>query len=254
MVHRPRRIHTGGNLVIDAQPKRRRFLPHFLLLACTLIAGVNLDATEKADRALLEKALAGFSTEPPRGWAYTMTTTRDGHTTVERFDPAKFGAEQWTLITKDGAAATQEELQQYRRHKAAVAPTGIKASFARGDVDTATARCVRETEREAEYACEFRADAADELLSRAALTLVVDKANTSIASFRFTLREPFSPALGVKMLELELQNTYAPKAEQLPVLPRTASSRFKGRVLFLKSVEETVNVSYSDFSPPAPRR
>ena len=57
-------------------------------------------------------------------WAYTQHTIRcdaKGNVkedTVARFDPSQHYDVQWTLLTKDGQAATDAEIKKYRRNRA----------------------------------------------------------------------------------------------------------------------------------------
>lgn len=245
----PRR---GGGEKVSAMrsaPSARARIAIFTAVFCFMAPLASADENTE----LLNKALRGFSAEPPKGWSYTVTSEGNDRTTVERYDPAKPAGQQWTLVSRNGKAPTADESAQYRRHQATLAPAGMKATFSRGDIDSANAQLMRETDTELEYLCRFRPDLADAMLSRLALTLVVNKETASIASFHFRLLQPFAPAFGVRMIELDVRMTFLPPQGDRPALPLTASSRFKGRILLVKSIEENLDATYSEFAPPPPR-
>lgn len=200
------------------------------------------------------EALARFSSDAPRGWAYTLTTTREGETSVERYDPSRPHGGEWSLIQRDGRAPTAEEIERYLRFKASSTPPTARATFQKGDLDLATFELLREDAATAVYRGRFRQDLAEPLLSHLAIELEFTKDPPAVRSFVLRLISPFSPALGVKMTQLEVQMSLSAPTAERPSLPQSSSSRFRGRLFFFKTIAEDVQITYSDFAPVVPQR
>jgi hypothetical protein len=200
------------------------------------------------------EALARFSSDAPRGWAYTLTTTREGETSVERYDPSRPKGGEWMLLLRDGRAPTAEEIERYLRYKASSTPPTARATFEKGDLDRGTFELVREDENTAVYRGRFRQDLSEPLLAHLALELKFTKHEPAVESFALRLLGPFSPALGVKMHELEVTMDFSPPTADRPALPRESRSRFRGRLFFVKSIEEDLRIRYTNFERVTPQR
>lgn len=199
-------------------------------------------------------ALARFTSDAPRGWAYTLTTTREGDTSVERYDPSRPKGGEWTLLERNGRAATADEIERYLRYKASSTPPTARATFEKGDLDRSTFELVSETATSAVFRGRFREDLKEPLLAHLLLELQIAKADPAVQSFTMRLTAPFTPALGVKMHELEVAMEFSPPSDDRPSLPRASRSRFRGRLFFFKSIEEDLRIVYSDFTRVVPRR
>jgi len=206
--------------------------------------------TVAAELDYLHSALAGFEPGVPPGWAYTLTTERDGKQLVERFNPGKPPTEQWSLLRMDGHAATAEESEKYFKYKASQAPGAMQATFHRNDIEPGTLKRVHEDATRAEYTASFREQSAnaDKMLAHLRLALSINKQSASVESFRLLLNAPYSPVLTVKMNELVVTMDFSPPENGRPSLPLRSSSHFKGRI-FLVPFEENIQYQYSDFSP-----
>jgi len=221
----------------------------FLLL---LLAPVCAFAAELP--AYFEQALTRFTSDAPRGWAYTLTTTREGDTSVERFDPSRPKGGEWTLLERNGRAATADEIERYLRYKTSSTPPTARATFEKGDLDRSSFTLLRDDAETAEFRGRFREDLKEPLLAHVVLDLKISKSSPAVQSFTLRLAGPFSPALGVKMTELEVAMEFSPPVDGRPSLPRAAKSRFRGRLFFVKSIEEDVQIAYSDFVRVTPHR
>ncbi len=227
---------------------RRLFSSLLLLFLCLRLGAVEMPA-------YLRIALARFSPDVPRGWAYSITTTRGSEQALEHFDPSAPASHQWTLVQRNGRAPTAEDIHQYLSYKTTNAEA-VRATFGRGDLDYGTLRLEHEDSTHAVFSCRFRTDANDPLLDHLQVTLRVSKQPETIEAFRLALVAPYSPVLTMKTLELDVQTTFSPPRADRPGLPQHTSSHFRGRVLVVKSVEENLQSDYSDFThvgvKPAP--
>lgn len=221
----------------------RRWFPVVFLCLALGARAAELPAPFRA-------ALGGLNADVPRGWAYTATTTRNGETSVERHDPARPSGERWTLISRNGRAPTPAEAERYRSYRVTTSTSTLRATFERGDIDTASAELVSEDTGRAVYRCRFRRDVDDALLNRLELTLTFRKQPAVVEKFALRLTEPFSPVLGMKMHALDVEMALSAATAETPALPRESLSRFRGQVLLFKSIDEEVRVVYSDFSRP----
>ena len=227
----------------------RREALFFARLRCWLLWPLLAATPALAENpAYLQEALAAFSVEVPRGWAYTMKTERDSRQTVERCDPAKPPAEQWTLLMMDGRPPTPEELTKYVKFKSGQTAGPVQATFQKGDIDPGSLTLVSEDAKRAEYTCAFREQAAnaDKMLGHLLLRLKICKQPAHVEKYTLELSEPYSPVLGVKMHELVADMTFSPPADGRPSLPRRSTSHFRGRMFFIP-VEENIRLTYTDF-------
>ncbi len=227
----------------------KRTVPPVLLLLIALAAWSG--ARAEAPAQVLE-ALAGFSTDAPPGWAYTLTTRRGGESSSERFDPAAADGRQWQLLQHNGRPASEEEKDRYSRYRVTTNSTATRATFRRGDIDLSTLQPAGSIAGEEEYLCGFRADAPDPLLAHLQLRFRVASHPSRITRYQLHLLKPYSPIFSLQVLRLEVEVTLSPPGPDRPALPASARSFFQGRVLLLKSVVEETEASYSEFEKRVP--
>ena len=228
---------------------RRRPAGRSVILLAAALGSLASPVVAKAEiPPYLREALAKFSPEIPREWAYTVMTERAGQRTTERFDASKPPEEQWRLLLLNGLPPTSEEVAKYYKYKAAQVPGATQATFKRADIEPGSIAQVRETADWAEFTCTFRDEsaAADKMLAHLRLRLLVARREPHVGKYVLELREPYSPVLGVKMRELLVEMTFGPPESGHPSLPVRGTSHFIGRI-FLVPVEENLRYAYSDF-------
>lgn len=217
---------------------------------CGLLAWVLTTLPALAEMpTYLRAALADFSPGVPPGWACTITTTRNADTLVERFDPSRAPGAQWTLLHCYGRAPTPDEVEKYAQSRPAGSPVGPQANFQKRDIEPGSLILVREDAERAEFQGAFRAESAgaDKMLGHLVLHLTVTKQHPYIEKYTVSLATPYSPVLGVKMNELQVEAAFAPPEPARPSLPTTHSSRFAGRILLIPTAEN-LQVTFSDFT------
>jgi hypothetical protein len=209
-----------------------------------LASGAALAETPGYFRA----ALAAFSPEVPPGWAYTLTTTRNQRTLVERFDPAEPPERRWRLRQLDGRAPTPDEEANYARSRPTDSAGGSQANFRKADLDPGSFVVVREDDAGGEFLGGFRAESAgpDKMLGHLRVRLFVSRQPAYVERYVLELDEPYSPVLGVKMNTLQVEARFTAPTGDQPSLPATQLSRFTGRILFFSTAEE-LDLIYSDF-------
>ena len=231
-------------------PASRRLSASLLAFGSLLAALPGFAAMPDYMRA----ALAGFGTEVPPGWAYTLATVRnDESRTIARFDPAKPASQQWTLLDLNGRPPTEKEAAQYARARAGNGPSSApQGTFRKGDIDPASVVLLSEKAERGDFRCTFREEAtgADKMLGHLVLRLTVNKRQPHVERFALELKEPYSPVLGVKMRELLVRMSFTAPADDRPSLPAVNRSHFVGRIFFI-GVEENLTLTYSDFVPVA---
>lgn len=226
----------------------RRSWPRLGVLALLALGATT--ATRAELPAHVREALVHFSAELPARWAYTTTTIRKDASTSERYDPSQPTGAQWTLLSFNGRPPSEKELEKYRKLRTANPQPSSPANFQRGDIDPGSLQWVREDAGHVEYEGGFRevSAAADKMLGHLKLRLTVNKLTPHVEKFTLSLREPYSPILGVKMNRLQVEMTFAPPAPGRPSLPVSYTSHFTGRIFFI-GTQEDLQVAYSDFSP-----
>ena len=216
------------------------------LLSLALALTLSVRATEVP--AYVREALSHFISDAPKGWAYTLTTTKDGDTSIERYDPGQPIGAQWTLLQRNGRPPTDNERQRYIQYKTGTTQgTTRAATFEKNDIDFGTLRLVREDAARAEFESRFR-EGDNKMLAHFVVNLTFSKSPAVLEKFALRLGAPFSPVIGVRMKELFVDMTFSPATVDRPSLPLTSTSRFHGRFMLVKSIDEEISISYSDYS------
>jgi len=191
-------------------------------------------------------AIEAFRADGARGWAYTQTTVDEGRKTIERFDPGRPELVRWTLIEKDGGVPPAPELQRYRERKArrvlTAGPPPLKNQLA---LDTA--ELLEETPTRWRYRFHLKPGGGDDRAAvhlRAILT--ISKTAAAIETFALENIEPFSPAFFVKIEDMRTVMTYSLPTAGEPSHLLRVEAHVRGRAV-LKSLEQSVVVTYSDF-------
>lgn len=200
--------------------------------------------------AYLRTALESFGTGQPTGWAYTLTTVRNERAITERFDPSRPAGGQWTLLETEGRTPTSDELEKYRRARAA-APGGMQANFEKADIEPGSLALVSDEGNLAEFVGGFRETSTgpDKMLGHLQLRLKVDKRVPHVAAYILELKEPYSPVLGVKMTGLRVEARFSAPEAGRPSLLWEMTSRFTGRIFFIPT-GENLQLVYRDHTPP----
>jgi hypothetical protein len=220
-----------------------RWLGAFLL-ASWLLAATGL--AQMPD--YLRTALNRFSPTVPAGWAYTLSTTRNGQVLVERFDPARPPGGQWSLLQCFGRTPTTDELEKYAKSRPTADSGGPQSNFQKADIEPGSLQAVSEDGDQAEFLGGFRSEAsgADKMLAHLNLRLIVSKQGAYVKKCVLELKEPYWPVLGVKMNQLRVETRFSAPTPGQPSLPEAQESHFSGRIL-LVSNEEKLQLVFSDF-------
>jgi hypothetical protein len=198
----------------------------------------------------VRSALDTFNPGIPAGWAYTLTTVRNERAVTERFEPAKPAGTQWTLLEIEGRTPTADDTAKYRRARSS-GPGGMQSNFEKNDIDPGSLVLIREDNARAEYSAAFRETSTgpDKMLGHLTLRLIVDKQVPHIAAYTLELKEPYSPVLGVKMNQLQVEARFSSPTADRPSLLLEMTSRFAGRIFFIPT-GETLRLAYRDYHGP----
>jgi hypothetical protein len=196
----------------------------------------------------LRTAINRFSPTVPAGWAYTLTTTRNGEVLVERFDPSRPPGGQWSLLQCFGRSPTAEELEKYAKSRPTADSGGAQSNFQKADIEPGSFQLVSENAEQAEFLGGFRAgsDGADKMLGHLNLRVIVSKKQSYIKTSVLELKEPYWPVFGVKMNVLRVETSFEAATAGHPSLPTVQQSHFAGRILLISN-EEKLQLAFSDF-------
>jgi len=163
-----------------------------------------------------------------------MSIVENETTTIARHDPAA-GPNRWTLASVDGRLPTQAELEEFREdHSEDAQETADEGSEddIRELIRPGSARLIEETADYGVYRFEPSAeDEEDAEFNRhldATLRVARNDSQPYVESIEMRAREPFSPAMGVKIQEFSTVMTYGPVGDAGVVLPAAVVIRLVG--------------------------
>jgi hypothetical protein len=194
------------------------------------------------------EVLRNFRTEGPRGWRYTETTTAGAESLVERYDPLAPETLRWTLVRKNGRAPTDDELRDYRlskvqRSSAYTAPSLPELlDFASAETLPAVADCAR-------YRFRLKpGEDRDRSAEHLRVTATWHRPSRTITEIEIASVEPFSPVFGIRIAESRTVLRYALPADDRPSLLQTVTLRVRGRAFWLKSLDQDMQITFSDYT------
>jgi hypothetical protein len=223
-----------------------------ILFVFSLFLSVALRAGELPPE--LMKALDAFQTEGAKNWGFTQTTTSSSKSLVERYDPTKPEFSRWTLLRKDGHAATEDEIKEYNQMLTRRTP-GQTAPNVKDQIRRETCEALGSENGRARYRFQLKAGGEeDKSAEHMAVIFSLHEASGAIERVELASIRPFSPMFSVKIEEARTVIDYTLPDENRPSLLREITVRVRGRAMFFKSLDEDMTVAYTDYVPPPVKR
>ncbi|MBM3854033.1 MAG: hypothetical protein FJ399_12910 [Verrucomicrobia bacterium] len=196
----------------------------------------------------LAAALARFRGDPPPGWSYTQMTSAEGKSLVERCDVRRPEFDRWALVAKDGRPPTPEELQEYREGRSRRSRGGTAPKLAE-QLDLSTVERIGSSDDRLTFRCAVRpGEARDNTARFLRATIVVHSPSATVERIELASIAPFSPTLGVKILEMRTRLSYSLPVGDAPSLPQQVETRVRGTAFWFKSLDADRSVTYSDYA------
>ena len=224
------------------------------LLLLVLLPSAAL-ATEDYS-ALFESAVENVTWEYPDNWAYTETRRNKDGTQVGRFDPSRPEAERWTLVSVDGRAPTDEEIEEFIEDKEG------ERGFMSGDeedddeedgvrtmVEPGSLELIEETETYwlLRFVPEADDDDEEKFLEKLNGTVRIDKAGQHLEYIDISTDKPVKPVFGVKIRDFNTRFEFGRALDEGPIVPVAFRLRIKGRAYLAIGFDEAQIVEFSDF-------
>lgn len=209
-------------------------------LACSVWAEVGVgDVTN---------ALVRMEKRQPTDWAYTQTVTTDEIESVARYDPrlpdTVLG---WTMLRVNGQAPSKKEKRKFYGKIEKQAERAEKA----GDTAPVLSELIRldtlERSRALDggYVVFSFVPKIEKLEDALDGELVFDVEHQRVSGIRVWNRGDYSPAFSVKVTDFSLDLAFGPVDSDM-VLTQMVS-KVKGTVGFVKKVDESVRVTFSEY-------
>lgn len=225
----------------------RLLLPFFLL---------GLLSTARAGQmpAELERALKTYRAEGAANWGFVQTTeSSKGQSLVEHFDPSKPPFSRWTLQKKNGATPTDDDIKDYR-DRLSRRTTGTAPNL-KDQIDPASCEPAGDDGERASYRFKLlTTDKSDRSAAHMHAVFTLHKPTGTIERVTLAAFEPFSPMFSVKISKAETTIIYSLPEGDRPTLLQKIAVRMRGRVMWFKSLDEDMTVTYSGHFPPAKAR
>lgn len=217
-----------------------RSLLIFILLSATSAALAADDYN-----AIFGAAVNAVDFEFDRRWAYTETQVTSEHVWAGRFDPRKPLRERWVLLTVDGRAPTDEEIEEYQKDKEHDhSDNGDKRVNALVEPDSI--RLIDETDEFWLFGFSPEDDN-EAVMDNVDATIRVNKQDGSLGYIDIRNHSTIKPVFGVRIAKLITRLTFGPAAAGGPVVPISTQVEVKGRAYFLARFEEQELTRNSDF-------
>ncbi len=211
----------------------------FIALCCRLTAAPTPPE--------LETALKNFRAEGSKGWSFTQTTVSGDHSRVERFNPLGKNFLQWTLLQQDGHAPTADEVEKYNEHKTRRS-SSENAPNVKDQIAPGTCEVLEESPERGVYRFQLKpGDKDDSSAQFMRVTFTLHRPTATIEKVELASTGPFSPVLMVQIKEARTVMTYSLPEGERPTLLKEVSVRVRGRAMWVRSLDQDMTVSYSDY-------
>ncbi len=221
-----------------------------LLLLCFPLVFVSLASALPSE---LQQALQRFRAEGTRGWSFTQTTVEGEQRLVERFDAAQYDFKRWSLLEKDGRPPTEEEIRHYkdmltRRTKGDTAPN------VKDQIIPDSCEILSEDATSGRYRFQLKpGDEDDSSAENMQVTFTLHRPSGTIQRVELASKGPFSPVLMVRIEEALTVIDYSLPEGDRPTLLQQVTLKLRGRAMWVRSLNQDMVISYSDYHYPFPK-
>jgi hypothetical protein len=194
----------------------------------------------------LDRALKLFRAEGGPGWAFVQTTESNGKSLVEHYNPAKPEFARWTLLKKNGAAPTASDTKEYQQ-RLSRRTSGGTAPNVKDQIDPTTCERVSDDSERTSYRFRLRpGDKGDRSAAHMAACFTLHKPTGAIERVELASLESFSPVVAVNITEAKTIMMYSLPTGDRPALLQQISVHIRGRAMWIKSLDEDMDVTYSE--------
>lgn len=220
-----------------------------------LLAGLLLSGPVLAGEydAVVAQAIEAISDDYYRQWAFTESSLEDGLDYVGRYDPRRPDGGRWTLLTVDGRAPTDEEVEEYLDDKEDEFQRDDDENDGEADmVDFETLELVDETDDHWIFSFVPNGDDHDdeseiEFMEQVTATLKIVRDGHYLEYIDMHNDKPIRPAFSVRISQFRVRLTFGPAADGGPIVPLSEEVVVRGRAMLLVSFDEQESVRYSDY-------
>ncbi len=213
-----------------------RILPLLVLASLAHAAGVPEE---------MRAALAGFRTEGPFGWAFTQASSDGRNSLTETYDPSQAEPFRWTLVSRNGVPATEEDRKEYQQSKL-IRTSALDAPRLERQLDLDS--CEEQSVSERWLKCTFRlkpGEQHDDAHANLSVLVTLDRPSRTITEVEISSLRPFAPVFGVRIESSRTLLSYSLPEEGKPSLLLRAQITVEGRAFWFKSLNQRLEINWS---------
>ena len=200
---------------------------------------------------IVERAFDAIEPRMRDHWSFTQTTSNADGVYVARYDPRRPDGEMWELLTVDDREPTADERDDFlaEKNRDAEHEDGNDDDERRSMVSPGSIELVEESNAHWVFAFKPLADSDDEVgfMKHVDARLRVVKDGHYVSAITMVNSRPIQPGKGVKLSEFNVSMEFSPALNGDVVLPRSVSTRIKGRAMLVVGFDEEENVEFSDY-------
>ena len=218
----------------------------------TLLAILSATASHaESYEEIVERAFDAIEPRIRDHWAFTQTTSNADGVYVARYDPRRPDGAMWELLTVDDREPTAEERDDFLadKYRGAEDKEGNDDDERRAMVSPSSVELVEESSAYWIFAFKPLADSDDEagFMKHVDARLRVVKDGHYVSAITMVNSRPIKPGKGVKLNKFDVSMEFSLSPNGGAVLPRSVSTRIKGRAMLIVGFDEDENVEFSDY-------
>ncbi len=221
----------------------------FLLLADGDESG---QGSAEAHADIVARAFEALDNGYDSAWAFTETSTKDGVVRIAAYDPRRPDTERWTLVSIDGQAPSDANLESFVSEKQKSDEAKAERNgrhHAVVSIEPGTLRLVEETNDHWRFGFvpgEENDD--DEFMRHVDGTLDIAKDGEYVRSIVMRNSRPIKPGFGVKIKTFYVELAFGPAVPDGPIVPQRIDAEVEGRAFFAVGIRERESVRYTDYA------
>ncbi len=216
-----------------------------------LVMSAAAQSSERALADIVDTALDNIEWNFEMSYAFDETSREDDETLVGRYDPTRPAGERWTLLSVDGRAPTDDEIDEY------VAMKDFEHRDVGGDDDgleklikPGSLRLISETEHAwtIGFDPQFDVDDDDEkFLNGLDGVLRVSKRTGALLLMDMRNQRPLRPIVGAKIKKMVMRFEFGPATRSGPNVLKVVDVVVSGSALMLVRFDEHERYEFSNF-------